>query len=262
MTCLVAQVCAHGGLGNYTVGETWYRGYDPYTDPAEQDGQPWTVQRKWATIDPIFEVTSPYLSCNDPGTSPVSYIPINTGENITAVYWYWLHPYGPMTAWLARCTDPTGKTDIDCTEVKDTATLRWFKIWEASMVDGTLEGGMWYQKWFQRWDGEPGLWPVQIPESLKPGKYIIRHEILSIHVSKRPQLYPECAHLEISGTGSAMPEGEEWYLKFPGGYAEDDPQIFIDIYDPKYAETTNYTVHGGPVWTGPGIPYDKYCLGC
>lgn len=123
-----------------------------------------------------------------------------------------------MTAWLTRCPED------NCNAVNPTEA-KWFKIWEAGLLDGTLELGTWYQKSFQRWDGEPGLWPVRLPEGLGSGRYIIRHEILSLHVGFRPQFYPECAHLEVTGgkEGKGV-EGEVpgGYLKvFPGAYDQD-----------------------------------------
>lgn len=194
-----------------TIG-TSPHSYDPSTPPADQLDQPWMIQRQWASIDPIFSVSDPGLACNVPGVPPPSYIPIRAGDNITAVYWYWLHPVGPMTVWLARCA-------ADCRD-EDVNRAGWFKIWEAGLLEGDLVEGMWYQKWFQRWDGSPALWPVRVPRGLRSGLYMIRHEILSIHVGGRPQFYPECAHLNVTG-GGELEVPEEWLVRFPGGYKAD-----------------------------------------
>ena len=180
------------------------------------------VQREWASIDPIFSVDDKFIACNNPGTPPPSYIPIEAGQNITAVYWYWLHPVGPMSVWLASCGD-------DCTTV-DVNEVKWFKIWEAGLLDGTVQTGMWWQKQFQNWDGSPDLWPVTIPSTLKPGLFMIRHEILSIHIADKPQFYPECAHLNVTGEGSAMPP-PPYYKKFPGAYALNGATPLNDTYE-------------------------------
>ena len=177
------------------------------------------IQRQWASIDPIFSVTSPFLACNDPGVPPPSYIPVRAGDNITAVYWYWLHPVGPMTVWLARC-DSDDSPGGDCKDV-DVSAARWFKIWESGLLEGpNLAEGLWYQKGFQKWDGSPALWPVTIPKGLRSGLYMIRHEILSLHVEYKPQFYPECAHLNVTGGGGLVPP-EEVMVRFPGVYKED-----------------------------------------
>ncbi|KAI1841081.1 hypothetical protein JX266_012739 [Neoarthrinium moseri] len=245
-------VGAHGGLANYTVGDVWYRGYDPNEPAAEQQGQSWMVQRIWASIDPIFHVNDTGLACNTPGTTANSYIPIAAGDNLTAVYWYWLHPVGPMSIWLADCS-PFGKC-----EHADPNKLEFFKIAEEGLLNGTVTEGMWFQKAFQHWDGTPDLWPVRIPETIKPGLYVVRHEILSLHIENKPQFYPECAHLNISGTGSAVPP-KDYRVKFPGAYRDDDPSINIDIYTDEMRETTNYTIPGPPVWDGL---MNKYCADC
>lgn len=120
-----------------------------------------------------------------------------------------------MSAWLAACGD-------DCNDV-DVNQLDWFKIWDAGIVsdaDLGLSGATWYQSAFQNWDGSPDRWPVTIPVTLKPGLYLIRHEILSIHVAMKPQFYPECANLNITGNGTALPPSS-FYKKFPGAYATD-----------------------------------------
>ena len=118
-----------------------------------------------------------------------------------------------MTVWLARCS--TG----DCAD-EDVNKVGWFKIWEAGLLEGNLVEGLWYQKGFQRWDGSPGLWPATIPRGLKSGLYMVRHEILSIHVEDKPQFYPECAHLNVTG-GGEVEVPEEWLVRFPGAYRED-----------------------------------------
>ncbi|KAL1843999.1 hypothetical protein VTJ49DRAFT_6403 [Mycothermus thermophilus] len=246
LAAFVRSTFAHGGLANYTVGDTWYRGnsYDPSTSPSDQLNQPWLTQRQWTTIDPLFSASSPYLACNYPGTAPPSYIPIPAGDILTAVYWFWLHPVGPMSVWLSPCSG-------DCRE-EDVTRSKWFKIWEAGLLEGpNLELGTWYQKRFQRWDGGPAMWPVRIPRGLKAGLYMVRHEILSIHVAGRPQFYMQCAHLNVTGGGDVMvPEG--WLRRFPGAYDEDDESVLIDIYAPENANRTEYTVPGGPIWEGLG----------
>ncbi|KAI1137318.1 glycoside hydrolase family 61 protein [Hypoxylon sp. FL0543] len=250
LVLLASSVAAHGGLANYTVGDTWYRGYSPDDPLEDQEGQPWMIQRIWASIDPIFFVNDTGLACNTPGTAPPSYIPIAAGDNITAVYWYWLHPYGPMSVWLADC-------GASCEDV-NVNDLDFFKIWEAGLLEGNIVEGIWYQKKFQNWDGSPDLWPVTIPATIKPGLYIIRHEILSIHIEDKPQFYPECAHLNITGSGTAVPS-PEYLAKFPGTYKEDDPSIKIDIYSDAIKGQTNYTIPGPPVWDGL---VNKYCQDC
>jgi hypothetical protein len=224
-------VSSHGGTSNYTVNGVWYRGYSPYDPPETQDGQPWLIQRKWTSIDPIFDPTSTNLTCNYPGDPAPASIPIAAGDNITAVYYYWLHRTGPMIVWMARCPD-----EIEVTTYAGPAVLesgahfggcrdfnaseaQWFKIFQGGLLNGSMPEGTWYQMEFANsWDsvGEDD-WTVTIPKSLKPGAYLIRHEIIALHIENKPQWYPECAHLVVSGEGTAEP-GDEYLVSIPGVY--------------------------------------------
>jgi hypothetical protein len=175
-----------------------------------QDFAPWMVQRKWISNNPIFETTNMSLSCNAPGTPARAYIPITAGQNITAVYAYWVHTVGPMIVWMAYCNND----DNDC-HTFNSSTADWFKIGQKGLLEGTIEEGTWFQKAFSLWDGNPSLWSEKIPETLRPGKYLIRHEIISLHSANKAQFYPECAHLNVKGNGEGVPT-KEYLVKIPG----------------------------------------------
>ncbi|KAF1914293.1 glycoside hydrolase family 61 protein-like protein [Ampelomyces quisqualis] len=238
------RVSAHGGALNYTVGETWYPGYDPYGDETTQDAADWMPQRKWTSNNPIFETTNASLSCNTPGIPARAYIPIAAGQTITAVYAYWIHTVGPMIAWLAYCANEAN----DC-HTFDSAGASWFKIGQRGLLSGTIESGTWFQKAFSNWDGRPSLWEERIPQTLRPGRYLLRHEIISLHSAHAPQFYPECAHLLVSGAGQGVP-GEQYLVRIPGVWSMDQPEINIDIYQPEISSRTVYNIPGPLVWTG------------
>ncbi|KAH8728407.1 glycoside hydrolase, partial [Phaeosphaeriaceae sp. PMI808] len=200
-------VSSHGGALNYTVGETWYPGYDPDGNQTTQESAPWMIQRSWTSNNPILSPSSPYLPCNTPGTPAPSSIPIPAGQNLTAAYGPWLHTVGPMILWLSRCP-------ASCT-THDAASARWFKIAQRGLLSGTIETGTWFQGAFSRWDGAPSLWTERIPAALRAGEYLARHEIVSLHSAGKPQFYAECAHLEVSGEGKGFP-GEEYMVGIPG----------------------------------------------
>lgn len=89
------------------------------------------------------------------------------------------------------------------------------------MLSGTVQEGEWYQKEFgSHFDGSPDLWNVTIPSNIKPGNYLIRHEIVSIHIENKPQFYPECAHLVVTGSGKGVPS-EEYFARIPGVWSMD-----------------------------------------
>jgi cellulase len=67
----------------------------------------------------------------------------------------------------------------------------------------------------------------KLPSDIKPGLYILRSELLSLHSNGHlanpglrglPQFYTHCFNIEISGSGNVTPPG----VHFPGGYRKGD----------------------------------------
>lgn len=143
--------------------------------------------------------------------------------------WESTYPTGPIMEYMAEC--PTG----DCNGV-DAFSLDWFKISEASW-DGT--------QWPTEQVNQTKSWTFSIPQGVKSGfvhqsvvqqstadhvisAYLVRHEIVAMHIPGSPQVYPVCfqANLVSSGTGTpnetvTFPDA---YAKFDQGFRE------IDIY--------------------------------
>lgn len=114
-------------------------------------------------------------------------------------------------AYMASCGD-------DCTSITDIASLKWFKIAEEGLREGYTVGDS--NGWFQNdlWENQKtDHWDIVVPKSLKPGKYMVRHEIINLELSP-VQFYPNCAQLEVAGEGTSVP-GEEFLVQFPGGYS-------------------------------------------
>jgi len=171
------------------------------------------VGRKWLSINPIFETDNISIACNVPGTPAASEIPISAGDAITAIYYYWVHTIGPMLVWMADCGG-------DCAEF-DSKDARWFKIAERGLLRGKLDEGWWFQRDFsQHFDGTSSNWTETVPATLKPGNYLMRHEIIALHSANKPQFYPECVQLKVMGDGTEIPS-EEYYANLPGVWSMD-----------------------------------------
>jgi lytic cellulose monooxygenase (C1-hydroxylating) len=67
-------------------------------------------------------------------------------------------------------------------------------------------------------------WSVTIPSSLAPGEYLLRHEILGLHVADKKmgaQFYPSCTQIRVvQGGNRTLPDG----IALPGAYDPDDAQ--------------------------------------
>lgn len=169
-------------------------------------------------MNPLSDPASTNLTCNNKGEAVAGtfHAPVTAGSRIrttwsTTLYSYgWVHTKGPVMAYMAFCGD-------DCTTV-DASTLKWFKIAEEGLRNGFAVGQD--EGWFQAdlfENQKTSYWDVSVPESLKPGRYMIRHEIINLELAP-VQFYPNCAHLEVQGNGESVP-GEEYLVKFPGAYS-------------------------------------------
>ncbi|THH09771.1 hypothetical protein EW145_g1786 [Phellinidium pouzarii] len=231
---LASHVAAHGGVLLYENAGAYYHGFTPYNTPTGQS----SIQRQWATYNPITTVSDPNLACNDPGTitDPQLTATVAAGSSITA-FWNnpWPHTIGPVMVYMANC----GGSCSDSTP----SSLNWFKIDEAGLLSGTVGNGYWGMGELV---ADNSSWTSTIPSELPSGNYMIRHELLAIHSgANQPQFYPECAQLTVTGGGSGNPGPT---VVFPGGYSATDPSITIDVYANDEQDVTTYAIPGPAVW--------------
>jgi hypothetical protein len=62
---------------------------------------------------------------------------------------------------------------------------------------------------------------IATPKSLKPGKYLLRHEMINLEAGPA-QFFPNCIQLDITGDGNSIP-GESELVAFPGAYDQVSP---------------------------------------
>ncbi|PCD43898.1 hypothetical protein AU210_002984 [Fusarium oxysporum f. sp. radicis-cucumerinum] len=85
-----------------------------------------------------------------------------------------------------------------------------------------------------------------LPSALKAGKYIVRQEIIAHHESdvayasnpaRGAQFYPSCAQVEVTGSGTAVPDEK---FDFNKGYTSTDKGIVFNLY----GSYTTYDIPG------------------
>ena len=123
----------------------------------------------------------------------------------------------------------------DCNSASD--NLNFFKISELGMEDGV---------WVQEKVHQGQSTSAQIPSDLKPGNYLVRHEIIGLHASPA-EFYPSCSSWTITGSGN---NDYSSYAtnNFPGTYSYSDPGIAdtaSDVYNVQ--SNSDYTFPGGDV---------------
>jgi len=116
----------------------------------------------------------------------------------------------------------------------------WFKV--------SQEGYNVPNKWWgtQTLNANCGKRSFIIPSDLAPGQYLLRAEVIALHVASSvggAQFYMSCYQLNVTGSGTKNPTG----VSFPGAYSATDPGIQINIY----GTITSYTIPGPTaVFTG------------
>ena len=85
---------------------------------------------------------------------------------------------------------------------------------------------------------------VTLPTQIAPGDYLVRHEIIALHLAVTlggAEFYPSCTQIRVGGSQTGTPNQT---VSFPGAYNDNDPGIYdTSIYSPG----ASYTFPGGPV---------------
>lgn len=94
-------------------------------------------------------------------------------------------------------------------------------------------------------------WRVRIPDNLAEGYYVLRHEIIALHVANEmngAQAYPQCVNIRVgkgehqNGTERRIEDG----VVGSKLYGERDNGILVDVH----TKMTGYEIPGPKVWGG------------
>ncbi|RMY36315.1 hypothetical protein D0865_13668, partial [Hortaea werneckii] len=118
-----------------------------------------------------------------------------------------------------------------CTEYLPGKEAVWFKIAE----HGQNADGSWATDPLTQ-PGNDG-YTYTIPECLKPGHYVVRHELFAMHAAPT-QVFPGCHQLKVTGGGDTVPSD---LVSFPGAYTNENVE-----YDPS---KDSYDIPGPEVFT-------------
>lgn len=177
---------------------------------------------------PINDISSKDIVCNADSKPGALVAPASAGSQVKFFWTAWPESHrGPTMTYLASCTSGDCRTE-------DPSSLDWFKIDHA----GLNPDGTWISDTII---ANNNTWTVTIPKELKAGQYLMRHELLALHSAfnaSEAQFYPMCVNLEVTGTGTGVPDST---VKFPGAYHVDDAGILLNIY---YPVPTSYVIPG------------------
>ncbi|KAI9437318.1 glycosyl hydrolase family 61-domain-containing protein [Lactarius indigo] len=225
---LLPSVAAHGFVTKVVIDGKTYSGNVPNAKPTD------SPIRQIADIGPVKGASNPDLNCGLSAQLATEVAPANPGSNLQ-FFWgnpggsNWPHDTGPLMTYMAACDTTT------CDKFNG-SSAKWFKIDQI----GRKSSGDWYQQ--DVMNGSPVA--VTLPTEVAPGDYLVRHEIIALHLAVSlggAEFYPSCTQIRVGGSQSGTPNQT---VSFPGAYSDNDP----GIYDPNvYDNNAPYVFPGPPV---------------
>ncbi|WVQ94614.1 hypothetical protein IAU59_001694 [Kwoniella sp. CBS 9459] len=223
-------VSAHGHVASWTIGGQAYNGFNP-SNPSQYGS---TAERPTDNSDQGFaDYTTGIVACG--GLSAGSGLEtwdVNAGDSVTANWNTWPDSHkGPVSEYMAACP-ASGCDGVDA------ASLQWFKIAEDSF-DGT--------KWPSDTIVSTLAWTFKIPSDLAAGPYLVRHDIIAMHSTGAPQVYPVCFQANLISSGSVVPTDT---VTFPEAYNLNDGFKTWNLYDGS--DQTAFVPPGPAVYNAGG----------
>ncbi|RKU40431.1 hypothetical protein DL546_002210 [Coniochaeta pulveracea] len=230
----IVSALAAGANAHATMFSVWVNGVD------QGDGRNVYI-RSPPNNNPVKDLASPNLVCNvNGGTAVNRFVSAAAGDTLS---FEWYHNsrgddiidashQGPIITYIAPFTTTNGASAV------------WTKIAEEG-----YDGASWA---VAKLIANKGKKDFTLPSTLAPGKYLIRQEIIALHEAdttfdtnpaRGAQFYPSCVQVEVTGSGSAVPDQE---FDFNTGYTYADAGIHFNLY----GAYSSYPIPGPEVWTG------------
>ena len=180
---LLAVVCnanfaaAHSYVSNINIDRLMYNGFRPTTP----DSDPLTIGWSTTAYDQGYVnqtgFTTEEIICHRGSMNAHAHALVSAGDRIHVQWNGWPQSHkGPVMDYLASCGQNQTCETVDKNE------LDFFKISELGLLDGgnitAGPGGLWATDLLI---ANNNSWIVEIPSAIKPGFYVLRTEIISLH---------------------------------------------------------------------------------
>lgn len=239
---LLPTTSAHGRITNITTHSgAIYQGWDP-ASPQVQNLTAWRAANLGNIFVPPSQFNTSHITCHYNATPGALHVPTAPGAELKLQWNEWpVSHKGPVLTYLAACPG-------SCAEV-DKETLGWVKIDEvgwlnSSGADVLPLGGTWGTDVLR---ANGASWMVKVPEALEEGSYVLRHEIIALHVAEAvdgAQAYPQCVNLKVSSAGGGNAKKLEGGVVGEKLYGVRDKGVLVDIH----GNVTGYAIPGPKVW--------------
>jgi hypothetical protein len=244
---ILPQVSAHGRITHITTSSgTDYTGWDPEL-AVTSDPEPPLAAWKASNLGNIYVAPSRFntsdIACHYNATPGALHVNTTAGDTLTLKWNEWPTSHvGPVLTYLAACNGSCSHANKESLEWVKIDELGWLNStdWDKFMLGGTWATNVLIANNF--------TWTVQIPSDLVAGDYVLRHEIIALHIAEGlngAQAYPQCVNVRVAKEKS----GE----KILGGgvlgtqlYGMRDKGIWVDVH----RDIGGYEIPGPRVWSG------------
>ncbi|KAL2022538.1 hypothetical protein VTK56DRAFT_5145 [Thermocarpiscus australiensis] len=247
----LAALWAQNAAAHATFQDLWIDGVDYGSQCA----------RLPASNNPVTDVSSNDIRCNIIGTHPGAKCPVKAGSTVTVE----MHQQNGDRSCANEAIGGAhwGPVMVYMSKVSDAATADgssgWFKVfqdtWAKNPSGYSGDDDYWGTKDLNQCCGKMN---VKIPSDLPSGDYLLRAEVIALHVAGSTggaQFYMTCYQLTVTGGGSASPST----VSFPGAYKASDPGILVNIHAPM----STYVAPGPAVYSGGSTKSaGSSCSGC
>jgi cellulase len=248
LAALTATATAHGTTSGVTVDGVFTDGFKLDYYYAKQSGGNIPEHIGWyaENLDNGFVEPNAFgtadVICHknaSPEGSSDSMAKVAAGGTVEFHWSTWPESHvGPVITYVAPYTG-------DIASVKK-ESLKWTKI----QADGYADGEWAAIKMIK----QNNTWPVTVPASLAAGKYVFRHEIIALHSAgsvNGAQSYPQCLNLEVTGSGTTVPEGVVGTKLYT---ADEDGIVFNAYATPIKYNIPGPALFGAGSGTAPSTP--------
>jgi cellulase len=246
LSLLITTIHAHGRITHITTpnGDV-YEGWDPASSNDLVPPYPlaaWSASNLGNIYVSPSHFGTPSIACHYSAVPGALHINVTAGDELKLYWNQWpVSHVGPVMTYLAQCQD-------SCTDAKK-EDLKWVKIDELGWLnsigwDVLGLGGTWASDVLI---ANEYSWMVKIPQVLAKGNYVLRHEIIALHVAENmdgAQAYPQCVNLRVAQ------EMSEEGTKLNGGvlaedlYGMTDEGILVDVH----RNIDGYEIPGPKLW--------------
>ncbi|OQE40849.1 hypothetical protein PENCOP_c005G04147 [Penicillium coprophilum] len=233
-----AMVAGHGYVSGAVVDGTYHKGFivDTYNYQAEvPENFGWSETATDLGFVDATGYSGSDIICHKEATPGAISAEVKAGGSVELQWTEWPESHhGPVITYMANCNG-------DCSKV-DKATLEFFKIDEAGLIDGSNAPGKWASDDLIAANNSR---TVTIPSAIASGNYVLRHEIIALHSAGETngaQNYPQCLNLKVTGGGSDSPKG----VLGTELYKAADAGILVNIY----TSMDSYKIPGPALYTG------------